>query len=81
MPYMKAELLFHRKNIEANGGIVEMTIWKIPHLKDKPHGLKYSLVSIHEGKRIVGYDNAEGRAIIGIMGTGSIVISFRMWML
>jgi hypothetical protein len=61
MPYMKAELLFHRKNIEADGDIVEMTIWKVPHSKDKPHGLKYSLVYIHGGKRMVGYDNAEGR--------------------
>ncbi|MHB8844783.1 MAG: toxin-antitoxin system TumE family protein [Nitrospirota bacterium] len=58
---MKAELLFHRKNIEANGDIVEMTLWKVPHSKDKPHGLKYSLVYIHDGNRIVGYDNAEGR--------------------
>ena len=26
---------------------------------DKPHGFKYSLVYIKEGKRIIGYDNAE----------------------
>ena len=58
---MKAELLFHRKNIEQDGDIVEMILWKVPPSKDKPHGLKYSLVYIHEGKRAVGYDNAEGR--------------------
>jgi len=56
---MSVDLLFHRKNIEPNGDIVEMKIWKIPHSKDKPHGLKYSLVYIKEGKRIIGYDNAE----------------------
>ncbi len=58
---MSADLLFHRKNVEMNGDIVEMKIWKVPHSKDKPHGLKYSLVCVREGKRLVGYDNAEGR--------------------
>ena len=58
---MSAQLLFYRKNIEANGDIVEMKIWKVPQSKDKPHGLKYTLVYIREGKRIIGYDNAEGK--------------------
>lgn len=58
---MDGELLFHRKNIEPNGDIVEMKIWKVPHSKDKPHGLKYSLVYIKDGKRIIGYDNAESK--------------------
>lgn len=53
--------MFHRKNVEPDGDIVEMTIWKVPRSKDKPHSLKYSLVYIHEGERLVGYDNAEGR--------------------
>lgn len=61
MPYMKSELLFHRKNVEANGDIVEMKLWKVPPSKDRPHGLKYPLVLVCNGKRLVGYDNAEGR--------------------
>jgi hypothetical protein len=61
MPYMGAELYFHRKTIERDGSIVEMKIWRVPPSHDKPHGLKYSLVFIRDGKRIVGYDNAEGR--------------------
>lgn len=56
---MSADLLFYRKNIEPSGDIVEMKILKVPHSKDKPHGLKYSLVYIKEGRRIIGYDNAE----------------------
>ena len=56
---MSADLIFHRKNIEPNGDIVEMKILKVPHSKDKLHGLKYSLVYIREGRRIIGYDNAE----------------------
>jgi hypothetical protein len=58
---MKADLLFHRKNIEPDGDIVEMKLWRVPPSKEKPHGLKYSLVYVREGKRIIGYDNAEGR--------------------
>ena len=58
---MDVELLFHRKHIEQNGDIIEMKIWHVPYSKDKPHQFKYSLVYISEGKRIIGYDNAEGK--------------------
>ena len=58
---MKAKPIFYRKNIESNGDIVEMKIWKVPQSKRAPSGLKYSLVYIREGKRIIGYDNAEGK--------------------
>ncbi len=58
---MSVNLLFYRKNIEPNGDVIEMKIWQIPHSKDKPHGLKYSLVCVREGRRIIGYDNAEGK--------------------
>ena len=58
---MKARLIFHRKNFEPNGNIVEMRIWEVPSSKKGPSGLKYSLVYIKEGKRIIGYDNAEGK--------------------
>jgi hypothetical protein len=61
IPYMEAELIFYRKNIEPDGDIVEMRIWKVPSSKRAPSGLKYSLVYIREGKRIVGYDNAEAK--------------------
>lgn len=58
---MSAILLFHRKNIESNGDIVEMKIWKVLHTKTRPEGLKYSLVYIKEGKRMIGYDSGEGK--------------------
>jgi hypothetical protein len=58
---MSVSILFHRKNIEANGDIIEMKIWQVPHSEDKPHGLKYSLVYLRDGKRMIGYDNAEGK--------------------
>ena len=56
---MKSTLVFYRKNILKNGDTVEMKIWQVPYSKDKPHGLKYSLVYIRKGERVVGYDNAE----------------------
>ena len=33
----------------------------MPKTVDKPYGFKYSLVYIVNNKRIVGYDNAEGK--------------------
>ena len=58
---MGAKLLFRQKNIYPNGDIVEMKIWRVPDSDDKPHGLKYSLVYIQNGKIILGFDNAEGK--------------------
>jgi hypothetical protein len=61
IPGMQAELVFHEKVVEADGGIVEVKIWSVPEAPDMPHGYKYSLVYIKGGKRMVGYDNAEGK--------------------
>jgi len=44
--------------VDVDGSILEMKIWEVMSSKDKPHGLKYSLVYIECGERIVGYDNA-----------------------
>lgn len=59
---MKAELIEHSKVIDELGNIIEITLWKLPEpTKDKPYGYKYSLVYIVNGKRVIGYDNAEGK--------------------
>lgn len=58
---MKAEPLLIRKRVYPNGDIVEIKAWIVGRSKDKPHGFKYSLVFIRDGKRVVGYDNAEGK--------------------
>jgi len=58
---MKATPLMHRKRVYPDGDIVEIKAWYVKKTKDKPHGLKYSLVYIREGKRIIGYDNSEGK--------------------
>lgn len=56
---MKAQPFYTYKRLYENGDIIEINIWKVTGSKDKPHGFKYSLAFIREGKRIVGYDNAE----------------------
>ena len=44
------------------GGIVEMVIWKLPEAdSERPHGLKYRLVYVRDGERLVGYDNERGK--------------------
>ena len=58
---MPARLLYHKKQ-EYRGGIVEMMIWQLPASdEERPHGLKYRLVYVKEGRRIVGYDNERGK--------------------
>jgi hypothetical protein len=57
-----AALIYHDKAILADGGIVEMKIWKLPQgSAERPHGLKYSLFYGRDGERIVGYDNEAGK--------------------
>ena len=58
---MKSKLLKHNKFKEDNGNIIEVKIWQTRHSTEKPHGYKYSLVYIVKGKRVIGYDNAEGK--------------------
>jgi hypothetical protein len=58
---MNAELIRHDKITDEDGYTVEIKIWAVPKTPDKPFGFKYSLVLIIENKRVVGYDNAEGK--------------------
>jgi hypothetical protein len=57
---MKATLLLHSKNIKGDE-VVEIKIWQVPRSVDKPHGVKFSVAYIKSGKRVLGYDNAEGK--------------------
>ncbi len=58
---MKAALIRHSRLRYADGGLAEVKLWSVPPSLDKPHGFKYSMVYIEEGKRIIGYDNGERR--------------------
>lgn len=57
----KAKLIIKDKFEFQDGAIGEIRIWEVPLSKDKPHGYKYSLVYVVNGKRIIGYDNSEGK--------------------
>ncbi|MEK6539913.1 MAG: DUF6516 family protein [Deltaproteobacteria bacterium] len=57
----KAKLIIKEKVEFQDGGIVEIKVWEVPKTKDKPHGYKYSFVYIRHGKRVIGYDNSEGK--------------------
>jgi hypothetical protein len=58
---MKAHCIFSKKGPHADG-MVEMVIWQLPSTDaERPHGLKYRLVYIVAGKRLVGYDNEKGK--------------------
>jgi hypothetical protein len=58
---MGAIKLFHKKQL-YQGGLIEMIIWRLPSADlERPHGLKYRLVYIKRGKRLVGYDNERGK--------------------
>jgi hypothetical protein len=58
---VKARLIRRYKVHDEDGNIREVKIWEVKATPDKPHGYKYSLAFIVRGKRVVGYDNAEGK--------------------
>jgi hypothetical protein len=61
MPNMKAALLKHDKFTDEYGNLVEMKIWKTPTNEHAPYGVKYSLVYVVDGQRVIGYDNERGK--------------------
>lgn len=58
---MKATLIRHDRFNDAFGNLVEIKIWSVPKTKHTPDGVKYSLVYIVNGQRIIGYDNERGK--------------------
>jgi len=55
----KGRLVLHTKYIDERGGIVEIKAYQVPKTIHTPHGYKYSLVYILNGRRLIGYDNHE----------------------
>ncbi len=51
--------MFHQKITDEDGNTIEMKVWRVPTSPHIAHGLKYSLAYIVDGRRVVGYDNAE----------------------
>lgn len=60
--HMRAVRIFHDKQILADGAIIEMVIWQLPHpVSGSRHRLKYRLFYGTPGRRLVGYDNEAGK--------------------
>jgi hypothetical protein len=58
----KARRLFRLRRDLPDGSIVAMRAWLVPKSSRTPEGFKYSLVYIDpQGRRALGYDNAEGK--------------------
>jgi len=58
---MKGALIKHDRINDTYGNLVEMKLWSVPITEHTPHGVKYSLVYIVDGKRVIGYDNERGK--------------------
>ena len=58
---MRGRLIRHIKVREDSGNIVEVKMWQVNPSAARPHGYKYSLVYIVKGRRVIGYDNSEGK--------------------
>ena len=61
MPNMKAALIKHDRFNDPFGDLVETKLWSVPVTEYTPYGVKYSLVYIVNGERVVGYDNERGK--------------------
>jgi hypothetical protein len=58
---MKAKLLSRIKEAYS-AGIIEAVIWEVPEpVPPSEHRIKYRLVYVVEGIRVVGYDNERGK--------------------
>ncbi len=57
-----AELIFENKQVLADGGIIEMRIWRVPAaVPPATHEFKYSLFYGRPGEVVVLFDNERGK--------------------
>ena len=45
----------------SKGNIKQVKVWEFPKTKKQPEGIKYHFAYIHNGKRVLGYDNEIGK--------------------
>ena len=62
MANMQAKLITRFKNVNPDGSILELVVWKVSEpVPPTEHGFKYRAVYIVDGQRIVGFDNERGK--------------------
>ena len=58
---MKAELTYEFRDVTPEGHLIQMVVWQLRPAPRSSHGLKYRLVYIVDGIRVVGFDNERGK--------------------
>lgn len=59
---MAATLITRLKNVNPDGSILELVVWKVPKaVPPSNHRFKYRAVYIANGVRVVGFDNERGK--------------------
>ena len=59
---MTAQLITRFKNVNPDGSILELVVWRVPEpVPPTDHGYKYRAVYVQGGQRIVGFDNERGK--------------------
>ena len=62
MQYMKAQAVVRRKEVRADGTIVEIVVWQLAEaLAPCEHRYKYRLAYVENGLCVVRYDNERGK--------------------
>ncbi len=59
---MAARLITRFKNVNPDGSILELVVWKVETpVPPTEHGYKYRAVYVMDGQRVVGFDNERGK--------------------
>lgn len=59
---MKAEWITRFKSVAADGGVMELVVWRVPRpLPPADHACKHRAVFVADGVRVVGFDNERGK--------------------
>ncbi|MFH1182394.1 MAG: DUF6516 family protein [Candidatus Woesearchaeota archaeon] len=74
--YKSRLLRYSRFNLRG-GENVAIRVWEVPKDANYPEGLKYSFAYIRGQRRILGYDNYEGKGHHRHLGEGESEIRFR----
>lgn len=59
---IKSKLILDFKSVEDDGAITQMIVWQLPRpVPPCLHDMKYRLVYVVNGERVVGFDNERGK--------------------
>ncbi|MBN2453963.1 hypothetical protein JXB11_00290 [Candidatus Woesearchaeota archaeon] len=72
----KSRLLKYAKLQIGEGEAIFIRVWRIAEDCDYPEGFKYSFTYIKGGKRVLGYDNFEGKGHHKHSGREEVKIEF-----